>query len=199
MAVHAPCTRMRPAGKAQRTKDWQLDRGTGMLWNSWEGVLKILVVGIGSYIGLLLIQRVSGKRTLSKLNAFDLVVTVALGSTLATTMLSPDVSLVGGLAGIALLILLQLTVTFMSVRVPAFRRLVKASPTLLVENGRMLRDAMRHERVTEDEVLQAIRSTGKASLDGIYVVLETNGKLSVVQHTGGETTTIADLLQRSSE
>lgn len=164
-----------------------------MWWNSWDSILKIVVVGIGTYAGLLVIQRITGKRALSKLNAFDLVVTVALGSVLATTILSPDGSLAGGLTAIGLLMLLQFAVTFTSVRVPAFRRGVKASPSLLVEDGRMLEQAMKRERVTEDEVLQAVRSTGKASLDGLYVVLETNGKLSVVSQSQGEATTLANV------
>lgn len=165
-----------------------------MLWNSWESVLKILTVGVTSYAGLLLILRVSGKRTLSKLNAFDLIVTVTVGSMLATTILSPDVSLIGGLTAIGLLVSLQLGVTFLSVRVPPFKRFVKASPTLLVENGSMLNDALRREGVTRGEVLQAVRSAGRASLHGIYVVLETNGEVSVVDGTDGDLTTMADLL-----
>lgn len=159
-----------------------------MLWNSWESILKIVVVATTGYAGLLLLQRVSGKRTLSKLNAFDLVVTVALGSTLATTILSPDVSLSGGLTAIGMLMLLQLVVTFFSVRAQRFRELVKASPALLVENGTMLHEVMRHERVTEDEVLQAVRSSGRDSLDALDVVLETNGKMSVVTRSGGNAT-----------
>lgn len=164
-----------------------------MLWNSWGDVLKIVVVCIASYVGLLLFQRASGKRTLSKLNAFDLVVTVAMGSMLATTILSPDVSLVGGLAGIGLLMLLQLLVTFLSVRMPGFKRMVKASPTLLVDDGQLLEDAMMRERVTQDEILQAVRSNGRGSLDGVSVVLETNGTMSVVADSEGKTVTLTNL------
>lgn len=164
-----------------------------MLWNDWTSVLKIVVVGTGSYAALLVLQRISGKRTLSKLNAFDLVVTVALGSTLATTILSPDVALADGVVAFGVLMLLQLAVTFVSVRIPGFKKLLKASPALLVDNGSTLHDALRRERVTEDEVLQAVRSTGKDSLDGLSVVLETNGKMSVVSRSGGEATALANV------
>lgn len=164
-----------------------------MLWNDWASILKVMLVGIGSYAGLLVIQRISGKRTLSKLNAFDLVVTVALGSTLATTILSPDVALADGVVAFGVLMLLQLAVTFVSVRVAGFRKMVKASPALLMDNGAMLHDAMRRERVTEDEVLQAVRSTGKDSLDGLSVVLETNGKMSVVSQFGQEATAMTNV------
>jgi uncharacterized membrane protein YcaP (DUF421 family) len=68
-----------------------------MFFDSWTGLGRVLVVGTLAYFALVLTLRVSGKRTLSKLNAFDLVVTVALGSTLATVLLSKDVALAEGL------------------------------------------------------------------------------------------------------
>lgn len=57
-----------------------------MLFSGWEGLLRTLVVGVLAYVSLVVFLRISGKRTLSKMNAFDLVVTVALGSTLATVL-----------------------------------------------------------------------------------------------------------------
>ena len=70
-----------------------------MLFDSWAGVGRTIVVGILAYIALVSLLRVSGKRTLSKMNAFDLVVTVALGSTLATILLSKDVALAEDVTG----------------------------------------------------------------------------------------------------
>ena len=84
---------------------------------------------------LLLLLRVSGKRTLTKMNAFDLVVTVALGSTLATVLLTKSVALAEGLTAFMLLIFLQFVLTWLSVRSRAVSRLVKSEPTLLVYQG----------------------------------------------------------------
>ena len=67
-----------------------------ILFDSWGALGRIILVGALAYFALVLILRASGKRTLSKLNAFDLVVTVALGSTLATVLLSKDVALAEG-------------------------------------------------------------------------------------------------------
>lgn len=64
-----------------------------MFFNAWSDIGRVLVVGGLAYAGLVLLLRLTGKRTLSKMNAFDLVVTVALGSTLATILLSKDVAL----------------------------------------------------------------------------------------------------------
>jgi hypothetical protein len=67
-----------------------------MLFRSWSDVGRVLAMSLLVYPTLVLVLRVSGKRTLAKMNAFDLVVTVALGSTLATILLSADVSRVEG-------------------------------------------------------------------------------------------------------
>ncbi|WP_231362619.1 hypothetical protein [Thioalkalivibrio sp. ALMg9] len=67
-----------------------------MFFGGWDGLLRTLVVGVLAYVALIVFLRLSGKRTLSKMNAFDLVVTVALGSTLATVLLAKDVALAEG-------------------------------------------------------------------------------------------------------
>ena len=143
--------------------------------------MRTVVVGIASYAALIAVVRISGKRTLSKLNAFDLVVTVALGSTVATILLSKDVALVEGLTALALLVGLQFVVAYLSVRSSAVSGLVKSEPTLVVRRGQMLHDAMRRERLAETEVEQAARINGAASVEEIEaMILETDGSFSVV-------------------
>jgi uncharacterized membrane protein YcaP (DUF421 family) len=158
-----------------------------MFFDGWYGPLRVVVVGTLAYVGLVLLLRVSGKRTLSKMNAFDLVVTVALGSTLSTILLSNDVALVEGLVAFGLLIGLQLAITWLSVRSRRVRELVKAEPTLLLHRGELLRGAMRRERVTEAEVEAAVRSQGIAVLAQVEaVVLETDGSFSTVRRANEE-------------
>jgi uncharacterized membrane protein YcaP (DUF421 family) len=157
-----------------------------VLFDGWEGLVRVLLVGGTAYAALILMLRVTGKRTLSKMNAFDLIVTVALGSTLATVLLSEDVALAEGVAAFALLCGLQYVVTWLSVRSPAFQGVIKAQPVLLFFRGRYLREALERERVTEEEVLAALRAQGRGGLEGVEaVVLETDGSLSVVGTGGG--------------
>jgi uncharacterized membrane protein YcaP (DUF421 family) len=151
------------------------------LVTSWTGPLRVVGVGVLAYIALIVLLRGSGKRTLTKMNAFDLVVTVALGSTLATILLSTDVSLVEGVTALALLIALQYVITWLSIRSNRIAHLVKAEPSLLLYDGKFLSDALRRERVTEAEVRAAIREHGSASLEEVQaVVLETDGSFSVI-------------------
>lgn len=65
----------------------------GMFFENWSQILKILLTGAFAYIAIIIVLRLSGKRTLSQMNAFDFIITVALGSTLATAMLSKDTPL----------------------------------------------------------------------------------------------------------
>ena len=152
-----------------------------MLFNDWSSLFRVLVVGTLAYVGVVLLLRVSGKRTLSKMNAFDLVVTVAFGSTLATTILSRDVALAEGLLAFALLILLQFVITWTSAHWRAFQRIVKAEPRLVAFEGKLLEDAIRRERLTDVEVDSAVREAGLAGVESTYaVILETDGTVSVI-------------------
>ena len=152
-----------------------------MFFHSWWDLLQIVVVGTLAYGALVLLLRISGKRTLAKMNAFDLVVTVALGSTLATVLLSSEVSLSEGVLALVLLCSLQYAIAFVSVRSPRFREIIKSEPALLLHRGEYLRSAMRRERVSEDEIRAAIRSAGKNGPESVAaVVLETDGSFSVI-------------------
>lgn len=153
-----------------------------MFFDSWAGLGRVLVVGTLAYIALVAILRVSGKRTLTKLNAFDLVVTVALGSTLATVLLSKSVALAEGILAMALLVFLQFVIAWLSVRSPGFQNLVKSEPSLIMHQGRFLDGAMRSQRITREEVMAALRSDGVSDAAQVAaVILETDGTIALIK------------------
>lgn len=170
-----------------------------MWFDSWFGLGRVAVVGVCAYAALVLFLRVSGKRTLAKMNAF-LVVTVALGSTLATVLLSKDVALVEGVLAFAVLIALQFGIAWLSVRSAMIRRLVKAEPALLLHQGQWLRAAMAAERVTEEEIRAAVRAQGIGTLEEVTaVVLETDGSFTVLRQAGhGSVSTLVGVANRPS-
>lgn len=152
-----------------------------MLFQGWPGLARTVLVGVLAYVGLVAFLRLSGKRTLSKLNAFDLVVTVALGSTLSTILLNEDVALAEGLVAFATLIGLQWIVAWTSIRWPRFADAVRADPVLLVRRGRPLERALKRERITEGEVLSAVRDAGGQDLAAAEAVfLEGDGSLTAI-------------------
>jgi uncharacterized membrane protein YcaP (DUF421 family) len=163
-----------------------------MFFDTWSGLLRVVVVGTLAYAALVVLLRVSGKRTLSKMNAFDFVVTVALGSTLATVLLSKNVALLEGVLAFALLIFLQLAITWLSVRSERFQALIKAQPRLLLHRGRLMPGTLREERVAEEEVQAAVRAQGISSLEEVdALVLETDGSFSVLKRVEGRSSTSA--------
>jgi uncharacterized membrane protein YcaP (DUF421 family) len=158
-----------------------------MFFDSWFGLVRVLVVGTLAYVALVAILRISGKRTLTKLNAFDLVVTVALGSTLATVLLSKSVVLAEGVLAMALLVFLQFVITWLSVRSSRFRDLMKSEPTLILRHGQFLDGALRAQRMTRDEVMAALRASGLSdAADANAVILETDGSISVIKTADGD-------------
>lgn len=155
-----------------------------MFFDGWFGVTRIIIIGILAYFALIFWLRVSGKRTLSKWNAFDFVVTIALGSTFATVIMSKDVVFAEGFAALVLLIALQFVITWCSVRSELLKKIINSEPALLFDKGVFLDDALRRERVSKGEVRAAIRSQGFAAVEEVEaVVLETDGTFSVIKKT----------------
>jgi uncharacterized membrane protein YcaP (DUF421 family) len=153
-----------------------------------SNLVRVLVVGVLAYAALIGLLRTTGPRALSKLNSFDLVVTVALGSVLATILLSKDVALLEGVVAFTVLLALQYGVTWLSVRSTTISQLVKAEPVLLLYRGEMLHRNMARARVVDAEVKAAVRSQGIASLEEVFaVVLETDGSISVMNEPGMST------------
>lgn len=117
------------------------------------------------------------------MNAFDFIVTIALGSTLATVLLNKNVALVDGVLAFLLLIYLQYLISYMAARSKTVANLVKSTPVMLVYKGQILKNVMLKERVNEDEIHAIIREKGFGSINEIgAVVLETDGSLTVIKN-----------------
>lgn len=167
-----------------------------MFFDNWSDLSRVAIVGTLSYAALIVLLRTSGKRTLSKWNAFDFVVTIALGSTLATVLLSKEVSYAEGTLALTLLVVLQLAISRLAVRSRRLRRFIKAEPALLFDRGAFVVRTMKTERVTESEVLAAARGAGFGSMVEIdAIVLETDGSVSVIgRSTAGDRSALCDVV-----
>lgn len=164
-----------------------------MIFDNWEKLLNITILGILTYLSLVMILRVYGKRTLSQMNIFEFVVTVALGSITAAVLLNTEVSLADGVVAIFVLSGMQFLMSWLSARSERVQGVIKASPRLLFYQGQFLEDSMRNERVTREEILFGIRQAGFAQTEAVAaVVLETNGELSVIGRSDdGEISSLA--------
>lgn len=152
------------------------------MFNSIANLQHTISVGTLGYIGIIVLLRLSGKRTLSKWNSFDFVVTIAFGSILSSMMLQKNTSLTQGLLAFSMLVAFQFSLTWLSTHSSLVQHLVKAEPSLLLFQGQFQTQVMQQERVAQGEVLAAIRASGIADIQNVAaVVLETDGSFSVIQ------------------
>ena len=152
-----------------------------LFFDNWESIARNAILTCSAYFLMIVLLRISGKRTLAKMNAFDFVVTVAMGSVLATISLNKNVGLFDGLVAFTLLIGLQALLTALSVRSKTFKRLITSQPTLLLWEGEVYTERLKKERIALDELYSAARKAGHAGLENIAaIVLETTGDLTVI-------------------
>ena len=155
-------------------------------FNGWDDITRTAIAGSATYLALIVLLRIAGPRTLAKWYAFDLVVTVALGSTFANGVLSKDIPIAQAVAGFVILIALQRVIAATAVRFPPLVRVVNPAPVLLLVNGRLLEDVMRRNRVTKPDICKAVRSNGSPAIEDVAaVVLEPDGTFSVVGRIAG--------------
>jgi uncharacterized membrane protein YcaP (DUF421 family) len=155
-------------------------------FESWYNVIRTVTLSIIGFAALMILLRGSGKRTLSKLNAFDFVFVVAVGSVFASTIISKDITLVEGVASMTTLIVIQVILAELAMRFPMVERIVNGKPTLLLSHGQFIPRALKKERVTEEEVRSAIRAKGVNRVEDVdAVILENDGSLSVAWEAKG--------------
>lgn len=138
--------------------------------------------GLAIYLILFLFFRLSGKRTLSEVTTFDFVLLLVVGEATQQALLGEDFSITQAAIVIATLVGLDRASDFLSWRFARFKRVAESVPLILVDNGKLLRDVLAKEHVSEDDILQSARTThGLENLDQVkYAVMETSGGISVV-------------------
>ncbi|WP_201584786.1 DUF421 domain-containing protein [Psychrobacter sp. HII-4] len=142
---------------------------------------RIVLTSVMVYVLIVLVTKVSGKRSTSQLNNFDWVVTVMIGSLGASTILLKDVPFIEGVSSILVLYLLQFLVTKYASVSPQFSNFILSEPRIVFYQGQFLPDAMRSERLTRQEIECAMRSQGINSFDDVEaVVFESDAKLTII-------------------
>lgn len=149
-------------------------------FDGWLHPARTAIMAVTMYVTMLVVIRIGGKRSLTKMNVFDFVFSVAIGSMVAGVVTSPDVSYVDGLVGIGAFTGLQILFGRLSRR-PRWQRWINGSPTLLLRDGEFDRQAMRDQKIAREEILSALRLRGIRECDRVAaVVLETDGEFSVL-------------------
>ena len=146
-------------------------------------MVQILITAPVLYLLVIVGIRIVGNRSTSSMNNFDWIVTVAIGGIFASTVVLNHTNIWEGSFGIILLLVLQYLITLSVRKSNRIKRLLKATPQLLLYDGEFIEHAMKSERIIRAEVYSAIRQNGYQNIDQILaVVLETNATMSVIGH-----------------
>ena len=147
---------------------------TGIPW--YELVLRAVVI----YVTLFAALRILGKRQLGQLAIHDLVFILLVANAVQPAITGPDTSLVGGIVIVVTLGLLNVLVARLEL-LGFFHRLLLPSPTVVIQDGRYLEDALRHERLDRELVEAVIREHGFSDVSDVHLgVLEVDGTISIV-------------------
>lgn len=142
-------------------------------------LIGILVTAVGLYAALMVLIRVNGLRSLTKMSAVDFVTTVAIGSLLATVLLSERPSLAQGAVGLVALFGLQGGVAALRRRIDT--SVIENTPMLLMDGPEVLEDNLAATRVTRGDLNAKLREANVLNLDQVVaVVMETTGAVSVL-------------------
>ena len=142
---------------------------------------RIVLTAATVYVLIVIITKVSGKRSTSQLNNFDWIVTVMIGSLGASTILLKDIPLIEGISSILVLYVMQFLVTKYASISPQFSSFILSEPRIVFYQGQFLPDAMRAERLTRQELECAMRSEGVNSFDDVEaIVFESDAQLTII-------------------
>jgi uncharacterized membrane protein YcaP (DUF421 family) len=140
-----------------------------------------IVRPVAVYVFLIVILRVGGRRELGQLNAFDLVVLLTLANAVQNAIIGEDNSLIGGFIGGATLVILNLGVNWFLYRHPTLDRRIEGEPVLLVKDGQLVRENLKRELITEEELLSVVHRQGVDRFEACAeVILEASGTITVL-------------------
>lgn len=148
-----------------------------MTTSGWELVLRAVSI----YVALLVMVRVSGKRTVGQFTPFDLLVMLLLSESVSNALTGGDDSLAGGLLVALVLIMLNYLASVLSARSPRFRNMVEGSPKLIGSDGRLDLAALRRENVAVADVEKRLREEDASLEEVVRVFLESDGNISFVR------------------
>ena len=144
--------------------------------------MDIVLRGIVIFFFLYVIMRVIGRRELSTLEPFDLILLVILGDAVQQGLTQDDYSLTGSLLAVGTIAILQLGPSFLNFHFPRLRPILNGEPIVVVQDGKPIDRNLQRERVTVEDLLSAARRQNIAKLDDVaWAVMETSGEITFIK------------------
>lgn len=133
------------------------------------------------YLLVVLIVRIMGKHQIGQLQPFELVITIMISELAAVPMQDPDIPLINGIIPILTLLLLQVSLSLLSLKSETARRIICGGPSILIENGKIIQSELTKLRYNLNDLLEQLRLKNYPNISDIeYAILETSGKLSII-------------------
>jgi uncharacterized membrane protein YcaP (DUF421 family) len=143
-------------------------------------VLRAVVV----FVFLLVLMRVIGRRELSSLQPFDLILLIILGDAVQQGLTQDDYSLTGALLAIGTIAVLQVFVSWIGFRFPKARPVLEGTPIVVIQDGEVIERNLKRERLTREEIAEEARKQQIGTLEDVqWAVLETSGQISFIKKT----------------
>jgi uncharacterized membrane protein YcaP (DUF421 family) len=174
---------------------------TVFIYNGVAPLLRILLVGTSAYVAIVLILRISGKRTLASMSAFDFIIAVAVGAVFGRTLTTKDLSITETFTAFLLLALLQFIFAYLEINFPIFKKIFNTKPTLLFYKGEYIDKNLHKERLDKSKVISAARKNGFGNMDEVTaVILEIDASFSVIGKSDeGASCTFKDIVEEEGQ
>jgi uncharacterized membrane protein YcaP (DUF421 family) len=132
---------------------------------------------------LMLLTRIIGKRELSSMQPFDLILLIILGDAVQQGLTQDDYSLTGAVLTVGAIAVLQVFVSWLSYRFPRVRPMLEGEPIIIVQDGLPIEKNLKRERLTIEDIAEAARKESIAHLEDVrFAVLETDGQISFIKN-----------------
>jgi uncharacterized membrane protein YcaP (DUF421 family) len=142
----------------------------------------IVLRAVAVFFFLYVLMRVIGRRELSTLEPFDLILLVILGDAVQQGLTQDDYSLTGGFLAVGTIAILQLGTSFVNFHFPRLRPILDGEPIVVVQDGQPIERNLKRERVTVEDLLSAARRQSIAKLDDVaWAVMETSGEITFIK------------------
>ncbi len=161
--------------------------------------LMLIIKSIGSLFALFILTNLLGKKQINQLNMFDYVIGISIGNVVAEMTVNKEVNFFDGIIVMAIYSLLSLIVSFITIKSIKFRKIISGTPTILMENGKLIRNGLKKVKIDVNEFLEEARTCGYFDISELeYAIMETNGKISFLSKNKYTNVTKDDLNLKNS-
>ncbi len=145
-------------------------------------LIEILMRTAIMYFYTLLNIRLISSRSITQLNSFELIIVIALGTAMGDPMFYPDIPLISGMITVTVMVLLTQLIEVLTERFPLLEKIVEGEPVMIIKNGAILKDRLRHTNFSEEELFERLRLLGIKNVGQIeYAFIESTGQISVIK------------------